>query len=304
MMQQVPSSPDPDQGSIAVSPPVTRLKTKVPLAGLENSFQNVTPATQEMPKADALQTLPLPPDNSPKEQLPFHHPVLEKGPGARTESKSEDSPTSDSQHRISARNVDSVEHLDPVIQAPATDAFPLQPAGSSVALRVGVLELPSEPHVVHTDQNVMGAATLPDNTSESAALPDIGMNVAKLVQGINHSEFRIGMQSEEFGKIDIRTNLARNEVTARISVEHSAIAKVLAAELPALYDRLSEHRIHTAEISVQQQASAMSSNNAGGGTQQRDFRTPPVIPSRAAVRQPVSRPVAAGEISDRIDIHV
>jgi len=125
-----------------------------------------------------------------------------------------------------------------------------------------------------------------------------------LVQGINHSEFRIGMQSEEFGKIDIRTNLARNEVTARISVEHSAIAKVLAAELPALYDRLSEHRIHTAEISVQQQASAMSSNNAGGGTQQRDFRTPPVIPSRAAVRQPVSRPVAAGEISDRIDIHV
>ena len=48
---------------------------------------------------------------------------------------------------------------------------------------------------------------------------------AKFVQGMSQSEFRVGMQSQEFGNIDIRTSVARHMFSAQISVEHSDIAK-------------------------------------------------------------------------------
>lgn len=85
------------------------------------------------------------------------------------------------------------------------------------------------------------------------------VTTAKLVQGMSQSEFRVGMQSSEFGNIDIRTSVARHVFSAQISVERSDMAKSMTAELPALYHKLADQQVPVASITIQGQNLATSS---------------------------------------------
>jgi flagellar hook-length control protein FliK len=95
---------------------------------------------------------------------------------------------------------------------------------------------------------------------------------AKFVQGMSGSEFRVGMQSQEFGSIDIRTSVARHMFSAQISVEHSDVAKSLATELPALYSKLADQHVPVANIVIQGQSLASSSGFAQDAQQQQGWR--------------------------------
>ena len=79
---------------------------------------------------------------------------------------------------------------------------------------------------------------------------------------MSQSEFRVGMQSQEFGSIDIRTSVARHMFSAQISVEHGDMARSLTAELPALYHKLADQQVPVASIVIQGQSLATSSGLA------------------------------------------
>jgi flagellar hook-length control protein FliK len=99
----------------------------------------------------------------------------------------------------------------------------------------------------------------PDETlPTSSSLPV----TAKLVQGMSQSEFRVGMQSQEFGNIDIRTSVARHMFSAQISVEHSDVAKSLTAQLPGLYHRLADQQVAVGNIVIHGQDLGTSSGLA------------------------------------------
>ena len=85
---------------------------------------------------------------------------------------------------------------------------------------------------------------------------------AKMVQGMTQSEFRVGMQTPEFGNIDIRTSLAQHMFSAQISVEHGDMAKSMTADLPALYHKLADQQVTVASIVIQGQNLATSSGLA------------------------------------------
>jgi flagellar hook-length control protein FliK len=69
----------------------------------------------------------------------------------------------------------------------------------------------------------------------------------------------VGMQSQEFGNIDIRTSVARHIFSAQISVERGDVAKSMTADLPALYHRLADQQVPVASIVIQGQNLATSS---------------------------------------------
>jgi len=98
------------------------------------------------------------------------------------------------------------------------------------------------------------------------------VTTAKLVQDMNHSEFRVGMQSPEFGNIDIRTSVARHMFSAQISVEHSDVAKSMTADLPALYHKLADQQVPVASIVIQGQSFATSSGLAQDSQQPQTWR--------------------------------
>jgi hypothetical protein len=74
----------------------------------------------------------------------------------------------------------------------------------------------------------------------AAAVPQAltAINTAKLIQNIGQSEMRVGMRSTEFGNISISTSATRDLISAQISLDHSELAKVLAAHLPEMQARL------------------------------------------------------------------
>ena len=95
---------------------------------------------------------------------------------------------------------------------------------------------------------------------------------AKLVQSMSQSEFRVGMQTQEFGNIDIRTSVARHMFSAQISVEHSDVAKSMTADLPALYHKLADQQVPVASIVIQGQSFATSSGLAQDSQQPQTWR--------------------------------
>jgi hypothetical protein len=142
--------------------------------------------------------------------------------------------------------------------------------------------------------------------AEAAALPDNSpLHAAKLVAGMEQSELRVGWRAGEFGNVDIRTSLVRNQFTAEISVERGDLGRVLAADLPNLQHRLTEQHLSAANITVQDHSGSGSREFQQGS--QREQGTSPVGVFEHRVREDSSLPVLpveAMEATARLDIHM
>jgi flagellar hook-length control protein FliK len=129
---------------------------------------------------------------------------------------------------------------------------------------------------------------------------------ARLVERLGQSELRVGIQAGEFGNVDIRTSMARNQFTAEISVERGELGKVLAAELPNLHSRLSEQRVPAANIILQNQSS--SGGSAGFEQGSRQSQTMQQIATfRNVEEEPLPAAMVTAEASaagTRLDIHM
>jgi hypothetical protein len=108
------------------------------------------------------------------------------------------------------------------------------------------------------DPPVAGEPALPQPEAYTAA-PMGSVQTARLVQNLSESELRVGIQSGEFGKIDIHTSINQSQISARIYVEHDELGKALALGLPQLHEKLSvDHRID-AQIQLYNSGSSYSS---------------------------------------------
>ncbi|HSS97934.1 MAG TPA: flagellar hook-length control protein FliK [Terriglobales bacterium] len=152
-----------------------------------------------------------------------------------------------------------------------------------------------------------------DLTSPNATqIPDIdditppahtGVNIAKLIQSLTQSELRVGLQTRDFGNIDIRTSASRHEFSAQISVEHSEVAHTLTSELPNLYARLNEQQVPVTNIHIHNQSLSTSS-----GLDQRSQQSAQQSQSNGFMKQhaeptlPSVHEVFAS--TDRLDIRV
>jgi flagellar hook-length control protein FliK len=142
-------------------------------------------------------------------------------------------------------------------------------------------------------------------TEAAAVSANSPIHAARLVAGIEQSELRVGLRSGEFGNVDIRTSLVRNQFTAEISVERGELGRALAAELPSLQHRLSEQHLSAADITVQHHSSGGSSEFQQGSRQ--GDRAVPVNSSGDRESQDGSMPVLPVEHMEttaRLDIHM
>lgn len=134
--------------------------------------------------------------------------------------------------------------------------------------------------------------------------PNSLFQTAKLAERMGQSELRVGIQTGEFGHVDIRTSLARNQFTAEISVERGDLGKVMAAELPGLQTRLSEQRLPVPNIILQNQSSGGSAGFEQGS---RQSQTMPQIATFHKADEETSPLPAATEPNlgtSRLDVHM
>jgi hypothetical protein len=123
-----------------------------------------------------------------------------------------------------------------------------------------------------------GSARAADDvkSGEPAFIP--GINAARLIQTMNESEMRVGMHSNEFGDISIRTSVSQQQILTQISVAHGDLGTAISAHIPSLQDKLgNEFGLH-ASIEVNQGGASM----AGGGGQASQREQKPFTSSSAA----------------------
>ncbi len=94
------------------------------------------------------------------------------------------------------------------------------------------------------------------------------VNSAQLIQSLGKSEIKIGMQSEEFGKISITTSHTRDALVAQIYVDHGDLAKSLADHLPDVQSRLASSHSGDVRIAMASGSSGTAADSSAGQSNQ------------------------------------
>ncbi len=104
------------------------------------------------------------------------------------------------------------------------------------------------------------ASAQADGTGEAAAT---GINAAKLIQNLGQTEMHVGMHSEEFGDISIRTAISQQEMVTQISLNHSDLSQAIATHVSNMQTKLGEEYGLHASILVNNQGTPFSGNTGG-----------------------------------------
>ena len=92
--------------------------------------------------------------------------------------------------------------------------------------------------------------------SESAGMP--GFSTARLIQTMGETQMRVGMHSNEFGDISIRTAVSQQQMQAQISVDHNELGNAISAHIPSVQAKFgNEYGLH-ATIEVNQGGASLS----------------------------------------------
>ncbi|HTS58695.1 MAG TPA: flagellar hook-length control protein FliK [Terriglobales bacterium] len=156
-----------------------------------------------------------------------------------------------------------------------------------------------------------GLGQLPTGVTDAEATADgaashimSSFQTAKLVERAGQTELRVGIPAGEFGSVDIRTSMGRNQFTAEISVERAELGRALTAELPALHNRLAEQRLPPANIILQERSSGNSSGDLRQGARHNPYSHTMNLPGAGDTDALPMIALEAMEDSRGLDIHI
>jgi hypothetical protein len=122
-------------------------------------------------------------------------------------------------------------------------------------------------------QNAAAPAPLPSPEGPDVAANHF-VNNAKLVEAAGHSEMRIAMETDKLGAVELRAHMVGDEVGAAITVEKRDAHAVLAIELPALQQALSDKQPRIEQVTLLHGSFSSTTGDASGSTKQ-DERSAP-----------------------------
>jgi hypothetical protein len=145
---------------------------------------------------------------------------------------------------------------NPVVQDSAPISIPVAEVPATVLRSAFTDHTAATDNIVNTARQDESANLLPQNNLTS---PLNSVQTAHLVQQLSETELHVGIQSGQFGKIDIHTSISQSQISARIYVEHDELGKAMAGALPQLHDKLAvEHRLD-AQVELYNTGSSYSS---------------------------------------------
>jgi len=225
--------------------------------------------------------------------------------GAKSQTRKDDSQSSLSSATPDQTTVSAQAKTIDSSQAFSVSGTQTSPAtGDSKTATAGVPHDASDPKAGQPEQTSTGVAQS-QHGEIPAAYPTSQVHSAKLVERIGEAELRLGIRAGEFGSVDVRTSMIRNQFTAEISVERGELGRAMAAELPSLQNRLSEQRLPVANITLQNQTGDQST--ASEQQKPRDGqRTYAMNPGSGREEGPMSALVAmeATATTSGLDIHM
>jgi hypothetical protein len=222
--------------------------------------------------------------------------------GAKSQPRKEDSPSPDRSQASDPTTIISAKAIETV------SALSLPGNQSSMPPAEGANTIAPVPHDAgerQPDQKSAIAAESQVPVEIASAYSPSVVHSAKLVERIGEAELRLGIRAGEFGSVDIRTSMVRNQFTAEIAVERGELGRAMTAELHGLQSRLVERGIPEVVVTVQNQMGGQST----GSEQQksRDGRQMYSTNREHGQQDGSMTPSVASEAttaSSRLDIHM
>jgi hypothetical protein len=146
----------------------------------------------------------------------------------------------------------------PTVQVANAPVAPTDHAATSLA---------TQPHAPPT----LPPSTLPPAQSADGP-PNRLVDSAKLVEAAGRSEMRIAMDTERLGPVELRARMVGDQVGAAITVEKRDAHSILAVELPALQQALSDKQLRVEQVTLLH-ASLGSAAGDAGASQRQDQRS-------------------------------
>jgi flagellar hook-length control protein FliK len=114
--------------------------------------------------------------------------------------------------------------------------------------------------------------------------------LARIVDGLRHSEMHIRLQTQELGALNIDAVLHENKLGATVRVDHPELSTILNRQVSRLESTLAEHRLELSHFSVMQ--------NGAGSQPQREssaFAHPGDLAQTAAPAPSLQEPIPAAD---------
>jgi len=147
----------------------------------------------------------------------------------------------------------------------------------------------------------VSSGTLMQNAAaDSASVDKIktgDVHVARIWERDGHMEIRIGMKTDDFGKVEVRTQLRDSQVGLAVESERGDLKTYLSPELPGLQTALHQHSLHLESMdfshpggqSAGSQGESYRGSSAGGFDGERQSHAPPgnwpMQPSRSVAAE-------------------
>src|SRR5579862_980060 len=149
-------------------------------------------------------------------------------------------------------------------------------------------------------------ATLPENTTSSSTPqkaaagdpenqvwdPNKAGNPALAAEAASRGEMRVALQTDQLGSVELHARIVGDQLGAAITVERKDAHTILATELPALQQSLSEKQLRVEELSLLHGSAYQDPKNMGHSSQQQTANQQPQAPHRGYVSLEAARGTA------------
>jgi flagellar hook-length control protein FliK len=226
--------------------------------------------------------------------------------GAKAQPRKDDSPSSANSQTDQGMGSAPAKAVEP---APSFSAAGIQPSPTTGEGKSASASVPREggdQQAGQLEEKSTGVVQGQAQGETAAVYPTSLVHSAKLVERIGEAELRLGIRAGEFGSVDIRTSMVRNQFTAEISVERGELGRLMAAELPSLQNRLAEQRVPVTNITIQDHTGSNSS--ASEQQKPRDgrqvYETNPAGVREQGLTTVFVAPEVTAPSSSRLDVHM
>ena len=288
--------------------PAPSVRSSTAAHGSSNSVP-MTPAATNLQTMSAAENSAASMKNNPASQQP--------GNASVSTPRAQDPATSaatSSKNDSGGDSSDSQQHKDsPNAAVSAVDSLPSTPSPAftiaAPSAQVNVPQPSSSPDA-GPKSNAQTSAGVPDNAPHpslpgtpeappaAAASP---LQMAQMANKAGQSEMRIGLNTAEFGSVEVRTTVHANDVGVQIGSEKGDLRSLLTPELPGIASTLQQQDLRVTQVSFHQQGFAFANNSSsfsGGNSQPRSFGWKPqstvASSEESSSPEPVHAPEPAG----------
>jgi len=136
-------------------------------------------------------------------------------------------------------------------------------------------ELPQAARSQTSVWNGREASAAPTSTpAENAASAPPVIQSARVLERMGQSEMRLGMNSSDFGSIELHAHVSLDRVGASIATSHTELRAAMMAEMPSLEHAIAQHQLKLDNFNLDPRTGAQNSDTgASAGNQSPRSRT-------------------------------